>query len=161
VKIKRVYNEIGTELRQARSEETWTVLNFNAFTVLSNAELADSNLFMATGYSIYRKLEDETEYINWLRSELSDIQKNFMLNDGEVDLRYVLIDYISVMVRSIIMVDRNSLHRLRAHCRTAYGGMAKKQLYFTEVTNLGICMYEAYWTAFNLNKIKKRVEKWR
>lgn len=48
--------------------------------------------------------------------------------------------------------ERSSILR-PAYCKTASNGLIRKTGYYTEATNIGICLYEAYWTYKNLDLI--------
>ena len=171
VRIKEVHTKknIGTEVVDLDfAEERWRVLTIDPLSFNGSDEFRVFEDFSEEVVRVNLEtfgLTPVNELIEWFTNEilkqlrsLSDNYKDYEVLDGEINLDYILIDYILAV--GIEAQDSEIPERgpslMTAFCKSASYGMIRKTAFFSECTSMGICIFEALWTKTYLNKIRGR-----
>lgn len=110
--------------------------------------------------------ELEEWFMRNLLNELQRIQDKYhdleLLEDGDIDLESIFIDYINIIGIEPLREELPQRHGgslSTAFCQTASQGVIRKLAMFSECSSLGICLYEALWTWNNLNEIRGKMKR--
>lgn len=110
--------------------------------------------------------ELEEWFMRNLLNELQRIQDKYhdleLLEDGDIDLESIFIDYINIIGIEPLREELPQRHGgslSTAFCQTASQGVIRKMAMFSECSSLGICMYEALWTWNNRVEIRGKARR--
>lgn len=93
-----------------------------------------------------------SQYVNTIERDL----------DGKVDWNFIFICRLDVKMKIWTKPEQNIdltpfYNFLPVNCKTAIDGLIKDIGFVSEVTDSGICLYEALWTASHYDEIEKRI----
>jgi len=174
VKVKIIFTQNTPEGQE--NETRYWIINLNLVNVLPPRDYARDELTgeipggvvdLSDGEKeeLWTMLEDEEQFkeafMELLTNQLKEAPEHYkekyeFLDDEktQVDLRSIGIGYTMLGVKlkrrlngESFSLDPNSTILKPAFCQTASEGLIKKCASYSEVTNYGICLFEAYWTA--------------
>ena len=183
VKVKIIFTQNTPEGQQ--NETRYWVMNLNLINVLAPRDYErdpftdeiPEGVIQATDdekEELWAMLEDEESFkeafmqllTNQLKEAPEHYKEKYEFLDEEktqIDLKSIGIGYTQLGVRlkralngERFVLDPNSTILKPAFCQTASEGLIKKCAAYSEVTNYGICLYEALWTAKYYEEIASR-----